>query len=385
MDRYERLATEITERSAGAFVHVGDRFDDDMSFLTRFHGPDRPYAFVLLPTPEGHRTVLCAPSLFGEQARREFPGTAVRTEGVGEPPAERAAAVLAAAGVERVLVPASIPHAAVARLADAGIEATATAVLEEARRSKPSERIERHRVVQEAATAGMAAAESALATATVRDGGRLASDGEPMTTESLRRVVNGVLAEAGVEPAGNTVIGAGPTAADLHYTGTDPIHAGETVLLDLSPRGPEGAYADLTRTFVVDSDGGWERRAYVACEAAREAALEEVAAGVPANRVNEEATAELAAHGFRVDSREEGFTHSVGHGVGFSLHEAPTMSDDDQLRAGDVVTIEPGVYDPAVGGVRLEDTVVVRENGFEMLASYPFGLDPEQREITADD
>ena len=392
---YGQVARAVTARDAAAFVHVGDRFDDDMRYLTRFGGPDRSYAFVLVPdaspvaaseradpgaVPSDWQTTLCAPSLFGEQARREFPGDSVRTDRVGEPAGERAAAVLTAADVSgAVLVPASIPHEAVARLEAAGYEVTATEAVSEARRMKPPSQIARHRTVQRAATAGMAAAESALAAADTRDG-RVIVDGEGLTTERLRRIVNSVLAERGVEPAGNTVIGAGPTAADLHFTGDDAIRAGETVLLDLSPRGPSGAYADITRTFAVESSGGWERRAYIAVSDAREAALAHVAAGVPAGTVHEEAAAEIAAHGFRVDSSEQGFTHSVGHGVGFSLHEPPAMGGDDPLRVGDVVTIEPGVYDPDRGGVRLEDTVVVRDEGAEILAGYPFGLTPSARD-----
>ncbi|MFW5938646.1 MAG: M24 family metallopeptidase, partial [Halanaeroarchaeum sp.] len=156
----------------------------------------------------------------------------------------------------------------------------------------------------------------------------------------------------------------------------DQIAPGETVLLDISPRGPQGYYGDLTRTFVVGSDGGWERRAYVAVEQAHEEALAHVEAGVPAGTVHEEAAAELAAHGFRIDSGEVGFTHGVGHGVGVSLHEGPSLRADTPLEPGNVVTIEPGVYDPDIGGVRIEDLVAVTEDGYERLASYPVRFTP---------
>lgn len=396
---YETLAATVADRDAGAFVHVADRTDDDMRYLTRFRGPDRPYAFVFLPggvdtaaetepssgttqsSASGH-TVLCAPALFDEQARREFPGDTVRTDAVGDPAGERAAAVLADAGVSGpVLVPAQIRHDAVARLEAAGYEVTASDATSRARRTKTDAEIERHRVVQRAAVRGLARAETVLARATVGDDDRLHWDGSPLTTERLRRQVNATLAAAGVDPSGNSVIGAGATAADLHYVGDDAVFAGETVLFDLSPRGPAGYYADVTRTFVVAAPGGWERRAYVACEAAREAALEELAAGagVAASTVHEEAAAELAAHGFRIDSSEVGFTHSTGHGVGLSLHEAPSLADAEPLAAGDVVTVEPGVYDPDHGGVRIEDLVVVREDGYELLQPYPLGSTPQDR------
>ena len=381
---YEFLTATLADHAA--FVHVGDRADDDLRYLTRFDGPDRQYAFVACGE-DSLQTTLCAPSLFGEQARREFPGSRVETATAGRPAGERAAAVLdetaggGADGDTTVAVPSQIPHDAVAYLQQAGYEVTATDVVDRARRVKRDIEIERHRRVQRAAAAGMARAETVLAEASV-DGDRLVWEGAPLTTERLRRAVNAVLAGAGVDPVGNSVIGAGETAADLHYTGDDAIRPGETVLLDLSPRGPAGYYADLTRTFVVDG-GGWDRRAYVACEAAREAALAELdaGAGVAAATVHEEAAAELAAHGFRIDSTEVGFTHGTGHGVGLSLHERPSLTGDATLQTGDVVTVEPGVYDPDEGGVRLEDLVAVRPEGYELLQPYPFGSTPRRREL----
>ena len=298
-----------------------------------------------------------------------------------------------------VLVPASIPHDAAVYLERAGYELASTTVVAEARAVKSPAEIGRIRRVQRAAAAGMARAESVLAAsdpaepgsnaqadaatdATTDDDTRsLSWRGEPLTTERLRRAVNATLAAHGVRDAGNTVVGAGPTAADLHYVGTDPIDAGETVLIDISPRGPDGYYGDLTRTFVVDGDGGWDRRAYVAVEAAREAALAELGPGVTAATVHREAAAELAAYGFDpdADEGEAGFTHGTGHGVGVSLHESPSLSGDVELRPGHVVTVEPGVYDPTVGGVRLEDLAVVTDDGYELLASYPFGTVPTER------
>jgi len=443
---------------ADAFVAVGDRFDDDLRYLTRFSGPDRAYALVVVPgrnddpTSAGGgsasagdgsatRAVLCAPGLFAEQAEREFVEAArtaadeaddgettgdpsasafhdgvvreVRSRDVGDPAGERAAAVLAdllgdddvddsadgdAEGVGDgavdpiVLVPRSIPHDAAIYLERGGNVVTSTTAVTDARAVKTPAEIDRLRRVQRATTRAMARAETVLTESEpVRDPETLAAAGvdapvlvrndAPLSTERLRRQVNATLASYGVRDAGNTVVGAGPTAADLHYTGVDLVRPGETVLLDVSPRGPYGYYGDLTRTFVVDGDGGWERRAYVAVEAAREAALAEIEPGVTAAAVHREAAAELAAYGFEPNATEGevGFTHGTGHGVGVSLHEAPSLSSDVELRAGHVVTVEPGVYDPATGGVRLEDLVAVTEDGFEILATYPFRLVPERR------
>ena len=428
------IVEAVRATDADAFVAVGDRSDDGLRYLTRFGGPDRPYALVVVPNDDAAadragRAVLCAPALFREQAEREFVAAAsdspadrtgddgdadadfhdgvvreVRSEAVGDHAGERAAAVVdeltdrrtddeTDAGNRTVLTPASIPHDAALYVERAGAELASTDAVATARARKTPAELDRMRRVQRAAVAGMARAETVLADSDVAerdvvdDAGDarrppLRWEGDSLTTERLRREVNRVLAARGVRDAGNTVIGAGPSAADLHYVGDDPIRPGETVLLDVSPRGPDGYYGDVTRTFVVDGDGGWERRAYVAVEAAREAALAEVEAGVPAKTVHGEAAAELTAYGFdpNAGEGETGFTHGTGHGVGVSLHESPSLSGAGELRPGHVVTIEPGVYDPAVGGVRLEDTVVVTEEGYELLAEYPFGIVPQARE-----
>jgi len=423
------IVEAIEAAGADAFVAVGDRFDDDLRYLTRFAGPDRPYALVVVPDgasgdggeneADVGRAVCCAPALFDEQARREFvagarigeeerdgddPGDGdgdrefhdgvargVRTEGVGDHAGKRAAAAVAelvgdSGGEPALLVPPSIPHDAAVYLERAGNRLASTDAVTTARARKTAAELDRLRRAQRATAVGMARAETVLAASEVSEdeAGRpvLRREGVPLTTERLRREANAALAARGVRDAGNTVIGAGPSAADLHYVGDVPIRPGETVLLDVSPRGPGGYYGDMTRTFVVDGDGGWERRAYVAVESAREAALAEIEPGVPAKTVHGEAAAELAAYGFDPNAGEDeaGFTHGTGHGVGVSLHESPSLSGAGELRPGNVVTVEPGVYDPDVGGVRLEDLVVVTDDGYEVLAEYPFGIVPRERE-----
>jgi len=373
---YGALADALADRDAVAFVHVGDRFDDDLRYLTRFGGPDRDYAFVYA----AGTAVLCPPALFEAQADREFPGDDLRTEHTGDPAGERAAAAVAdlAGEAGTVLVPPGIPHDAAVFLQRAGYEPASTAAVADARAVKTAAEIDRIRRVQRATLRGLARAETVLAEATP-DGDDLRWEGAPLSTERLRRQVDGVLASHGVDPAGNTVVGAGPTCVDLHFTGLDDVAPGETVLLDVSPRGPAGYYGDATRTFVVDGDGGWERRAHVAVERAREAALAELGPGVSAAAVQREAAAELRAHGFETGGTERGFVHGLGHGVGVSLHEPPSFGGDAALEPGHVLTVEPGVYEPGVGGVRLEDVAVVTGDGYDLLGDLPLSLTPERR------
>ncbi|GGL70064.1 M24 family metallopeptidase [Halocalculus aciditolerans] len=378
---YGALAAELAARDAVGFVAVGDRFDDDLRYLTRFSGPDRAWPFVYA----GEEAFLCAPALFAEQAREEFAGT-VLTQGdlAADAAGAQAAELLAEhAGLDggTVLVPASLPHDAAVYLERAGFALESTDAVAEARRVKSAWEVERLREVQAAAQAGMARAETVLAEAAVREtDDRLVHEGVPVTTEYLRREVNAVLGAEGVSDAHNTVVAAGGACADLHFYGDVPVHADETVLLDVSPRGPEGYYGDLTRTFVVDSSGGWDRRAYLAVESAQDMAFDAIEAGAPAESVHEEGAAEIVAYGFGAGADlDAGFTHGVGHGVGVSLHEAPSLTASEELRVGDVVTVEPGVYDPEKGGVRIEDLVVVTEDGFENLTDYPRSSTPRVR------
>jgi len=428
------IVEAVDAADAVAFVAVGDRFDDDLRYLTRFSGPDRAYALVVVPGADAaDRAVLCAPPQFREQAEREFVSGArtrdgnggdgadgfhdgvareVRTERTTDHAGERAAAVVrdlfgdeGEEGGQKegeredeenergreddehtLVVPPSIPHDAAVYLDRADNALASTDAVERARSRKTDAEIDRLRRVQRAAVAGMARAETVLAESEVVDGEtespHLRWEGSPLTTERLRRAVNATLAARGVRDAGDTAIGAGRSAADRNFVGDDPIRPGETVLIDVSPRGPDGYRGNLTRTFVVGGDGGWERRAYLAVESAREAALAEIEPGVPAKTVHGETAAELAAYGFdpNAEEGEAGFTHGAGHGVGVSLHESPSLSGAGELRPGHVVAVEPGVYDPNVGGIRLEDLVVVTEEGYEVLAEYPFGIVPVERE-----
>lgn len=393
---FSRLVDAVETTDAAAFVHVGDRFDDDMRYLTQFDGPDRASALVVTPDC----AVLCAPRLCVEQATREFvsgksptgesshPEDSTLTREVSansakSPPGKRAAEQLATLGTDEgatVLTPREIPHTAVVYLEREGYIVSSTTAVEHARAVKSSPEIDRLCQIQRATTRGMARAETILASADPGEKALQWND-EQLTTESLQREINAELAAAGLQDAGNSVIGSGQTAATRHFTGTAPICSGETVVIDLSPRDSTGYHGSLARTFVVDSNGGWERRAYVAVEAARKAALATVEAGCPASTVHQEAAAEITAHGFAdtVGDSEPGDRYRTGHGVGISLHERPALPSDTELETGHVLTIAPTVCDPDYGAVRLKDVVVVRETGFESLATYPFDSSPTVR------
>ena len=385
------LDDAIAVREAVGFVAVGGRDDADLRYLTRFEGPEDDYAYVRTPEAD----VLCAPAGHVARANREFDGR-VASDRPGDRPGERAAAVLDevsgaestdAPGAERsapqtVLVPPSIPHDAAVSLERAGYELRSTTAVADARATKTEGEIEAIRAVQRAAVVGIRRAECVLAAAEADAEGRLRSGDAPLTDERLRREVNAELARCGVAGAENTKILAGASADSARNPSV--LSTDESIRIDVAPRGPHGYHGFRSRTVVVDSDGGWERRAYVAVEAALEAALDEVEAGADAADVRREADAELAAFGF--DPTGGAGTHAddgcdpieTGHGVGLSRRERPFLRANETLEAGAVLAIAPGLIDPERGSVRLGDLVIVTETGHELLVEGTRSFTPRE-------
>lgn len=371
------LADAIGTRDAAAFVHVGDRTDATLRYLAGPALADRPSAYVRTATGE---RVLCPPPGAASAVRETFDGTVVSAGSLGVSAAgERAAAALDARDATgTVLTTAAIPHAAVLYLERAGYDVASTDALTEARALKTDGEIKRLRAVQTAATTGVARAETLLAEASRRDDGTLVHGGEPLTTELLRHEVNAAMARAGVDPAGNTLVAAGTAWHDPAFANDTPIAAGDPVLVDLAPRDAPGYHGRLARTFVVDTDGGWDRRAHLAVTRAREAGLAELDPGTSASRVHEEAAAEIVAYGFDAvgEARTDGM-HALGHGVGLARREAPWLTNADELEPGNVVALAPTVFDAAEGGgVRVADLAVVTAEGYDLLAEYATSLSP---------
>jgi Xaa-Pro aminopeptidase len=163
----------------------------------------------------------------------------------------------------------------------------------------------------------------------------------------------------------DVTVASGPNAAlPHHHPGDREIGPGETVIVDAGAR-VDGYCSDCTRTFATGPLPDELRRAYAACRSAQETALAGVRAGAAAKGLDDIASKEIADAGFEV-------LHGLGHGVGLEVHELPVLrrTAEGSLEAANVVTVEPGVYRPGLGGVRIEDLVVVTENGAEVLTPF---------------
>ena len=287
-------------------------------------------------------------------------------------------------GVDAVATPDRFPLGPADRLRerDIGVTPDTDDVVTGIRARKTPEEIDHVRDTQRANEAAMRAAEALLREADVTEGSAdpvLHHDGAVLTSERVKTEIESTLLEHGCG-LDETIVACGADAADPHDRGSGPLRPDEPIIVDIFPRSKTtGYHGDMTRTFVVgepdDTVSEWFDRTHEAFDAA----LDAVEPGVTGAAVHDAVCdvyedAEIPT--LRSDpTAETGFIHSTGHGVGLDVHELPRVAPDgDELRPGHVVTIEPGLYDPSVGGVRIEDLIVVTDDGYENLTEYPIEL-----------
>lgn len=211
--------------------------------------------------------------------------------------------------------------------------------------------------------------------------GRLYDQEGLLTASSLKKAIRVFALQHGAR-ADETIVACGADTADPHASGGGPLRAGRFIVIDIFPcLLKERYWGDITRTVIKGRADERQTNTYKAVLAAQKAALAEIKPGVPGSVVHARADEELRRQGFVTAGKSSppvGFIHATGHGVGLDIHESPRLAagSREKLRAGNVVTVEPGWYVPSFGGVRIEDTVVVTPNGYRVLAScgYRFVL-----------
>ena len=287
-------------------------------------------------------------------------------------------------GLERAAVPSEFPLELADHLRDAGVALEVDRDLFETRRRvKSGAELAGIRRAQAAAEAGMWAAVELLRRAEPGGPG-LVADGDALTCERIKNAIRAAVARGGAS-ADALIVAHGGQSASGHDMGSGPIQPGEPVVIDLWPNDLESAcFADMTRTFVVGDVPAELRKYHQLTRDSLGRSLEAVRPGVAGKELHRLSCEPYEQAGLPTQLTkapgqvlEEGYFHSLGHGVGLEVHEAPLLGRaPDVLVAGDVITLEPGCYRPGFGGCRLEDLVLVTDDGAELLTDFPYGLEP---------
>jgi Xaa-Pro aminopeptidase len=287
-------------------------------------------------------------------------------------------------GIEQAVVPGTFPLEVADHLRVNGIQVRADREhFVRRRRVKNDAELAGIRRAQHAAEAAMDAARELLRSAEQQNGS-LVVNGEPLTCERLKMAVEQAFTANGAF-ADEFIVSHGAQTAVGHDMGSGPIAPDEPVCLDLFPRDREsGCFTDMTRVFVVGTPSDELQEYHRLCREALDRSVEAVKPGVAGSELYRITCAVFEEHGYPTllskqpgEVLQDGFYHSLGHGVGLEVHEEPTLGRaPGELVAGDVIAVEPGLYRNGYGGCRLEDLVLVTDKGAEVLTDFPYDLRP---------
>ncbi|OGX11245.1 MAG: hypothetical protein A2351_05325, partial [Omnitrophica bacterium RIFOXYB12_FULL_50_7] len=282
-------------------------------------------------------------------------------------------------GVKSVLVPGNFPVQYYAPLRHAGLRIQyKNGIFFEKRLIKNRSEIA---AITQALRATEKAAHEAIRTLkhSVIRKNKLYFSGKVLTSETLRTIIHRTLLENGCTGE-HTIVSCGHHSIDPHGQGSGPLYAHRPIIMDIFPRSEKTLYyADFTRTVVRGKASPQLQKIYAAVKEGQDIAFKMIRHGMAGKKIHEAIQARLTQRGFKTglkDGRMQGFFHSTGHGLGLDIHEPPRISvGEEVLKAGQVVTVEPGLYYKGVGGVRLEDVVVVTKTGCKNLTKFPRQLE----------
>jgi Xaa-Pro aminopeptidase len=203
-------------------------------------------------------------------------------------------------------------------------------------------------------------------------GKKLTWSGKTLTSEILRAEIDSAVLRAGGLPA-NTIVAGGDQACDPHERGSGPLKANSLIILDIFPRDAKSGYfGDMTRTVVRGKASDEQRKLWETVREGQELALKKMKPGADGLTVHNEVNQLFTDRGFPTEVRngkQVGFFHGTGHGLGLEIHEIPRFQKT-VFKVGQVITVEPGLYYPGLGGVRIEDVAVVTKSGNRLISRF---------------
>jgi Xaa-Pro aminopeptidase len=357
----------------------------DMLYATRFRAPD---AFAFLETKA--RTAILLSDLEVDRGRREakvddvvsYSELEKEVQGIKKKKPAYGSVVarfLKSRGVRRVLTPADFPLGLARALKRQNISVEPSdGPFWPRREVKTGDEIEALRAALRIAETGMARGHDILRAAVIRKDGKLSWKRRILTAEILRREMEISVVRVGGEARGDTIVACAEMACDPHERGSGPLFANKLIILDIFPRDARSGYfGDLTRTVVRGTASEAQRRLWEICLSGQERALQALKPGASGRKIHEDVKTFFAESGYSTqvkDGRWQGFFHGTGHGLGLEIHEEPRFAAAT-FRAGQVFTVEPGIYWPGVGGVRHEDVAEITSNGHRLISNFPKQLE----------
>ena len=257
------------------------------------------------------------------------------------------------------------------------------------RKSKTAQEVKSLENALKVAEKAMQRAADIIADSKIDNKGTLEYEGETLTSEFVKNEI-GIEIIKGGGIADHTIVACGRHSAEPHNSGNGALYANQPIVIDIFPRIMEphdkqllsGYWGDITRTFVKGKASKIVKNAYRAVTLARDGSENMIKEGIIASDVHKFAQKVLNDCGFETGKTKgvnHGFFHGLGHGVGLEVHEAPSVSlrNSQVLKTGNVITVEPGLYYPEWGGIRLENMVVVQKDKCRILTKFPNFLEIE--------
>jgi Xaa-Pro aminopeptidase len=369
-------------RSENLLIVADSERDANMLYATRLFVPD---PFIYLQTAE-RRPLIVLSDLEIDRARANAPHCRavslsayqrkLRADGVKRINFARVIReILREKKIRRVVVPDNFPLGLARELKKLGVKLKPIASFFPKREIKNADEVKKISAALMMAEVGMAEGMQALRHSKIDRRRQLIYRGSPLTSERLRAVIDcAILQVCGL--AANTIVAGGRQACDPHERGFGRLRANESIIIDIFPRSQKtGYFGDITRTVVRGRASEAARKLYDTVLHGQKIGFEKIRAKVKTADVHKAVQKFFVQQGYKTgrrDGRMEGFFHGTGHGLGLEIHEAPRVgaSSAEILRSGHVVTVEPGLYYPEIGGVRLEDVALVTASGAKNLTHF---------------
>ena len=361
-------------------IFASSELSADMLYATGFSVPD-PFLYL---EQNGKKTILLSDLEIG-RGRKEAAVDEIASLSAIQDPLEKrlkkrptieqtVTQFLRKRRVKRAEVPADFPLGLAVALREEGIQVTPVdGLFHSAREFKAAAEVKKLERAIELTETGLARAYEVLRASEIKPGRKLVWGGKLLTSEILRAEIDCAILRAGGTPT-NSIVAGGDQACDPHHVGSGPLKANSLIILDIFPRDKaSGFYGDLTRTVVRGRASIAQRKLWETVLEAEELALRSIAPGKSGKEVQDNVKTLFKDRGYPTEEKNgqwTGFFHGLGHGLGLEIHE-PLRIGSIEFKVGHVLTVEPGLYYPGVGGARHEDDGIVTETGFKVLSKFP--------------